>query len=502
MEKKMKINLTNDEIVNIVRMVLDSDYQLASLYREDEDDINSVRMTFYNMQKHDKVYISFRNNHIEVISNDNKSIYLLQKYYLDYISTKFAEIGQKRDEIVTSATKLANKLKFSIINSMYNEGVEEIDSLLKDKDKFTLASAMDYVRCGNHTSFRKIDNPYAKLKRDIKIGQVYVADLNPVVDAEYGGKRNVVVVGYNNDRTNFVVVPCTTNADNGMNIGFMTEKANYAVANKIKIVSPMRLFEFKGVISKQNLEKLKEAVLSSYALFEEKQFNEEFKTKISYKNSVENTQTLDGLSVLFPIRNPSEKVLVKIINGYYRHLESIDGIKRGEVQEGDYYTNTSFKNNTIITILNGKSGQQEVEKYDFSNFCVKRLNEEFKWKYDRDLTSYYQKDMLKYVKSYYIHLLKYLCNLENMFYRKENLVETSEEEEEYLIRHSKILKDKFNELGFIYSGKFEELILDGSKAFKMSEFKRQEPIQDEDDKLIESLDSDKALEELDEDENE
>lgn len=470
----MKINLNYKELMEIVYSVLSKDYKVVLFKKPDKNDINTMRVTLYSNEKRDKVLINFKNDHIDVISNHNDIIENLQKSYIDYISFKYLDIKKQKDELTKVATQIADKLRSTIINTIYNEGLHSVHEMLKTSSNFNLASALDYVRCGNHTTFIKMDNPLNNANRDIKIGDVYVANLNPVVDAEYGGIRSVVIIGYDKEKSNYLCVPCTTNPEGGYDIEFKTDKDLYAVTSKVKIISPIRLFKCRGHLEASKLKELKDQVQSSYAYFEEKETEEQFKSSISYKQSIENTKTLEQLALLYPIKKPSKEVIINIMKSYVPTLESFGMVINKRNGEIEYRCNADFKNNTIITLnpkIKGQYSKYSPTEYDFSLFHVKRKRYyDLHGNYDRNFTIFYQKYMMESNPYYFIHVIKYICNTENMLYRKK-FITTDKQNEEYLKETSKHIQSHFKELGIDYNGDFKKIITEGANGFELSKLK-------------------------------
>ena len=480
----MNINLSNDEILSLIDKVLGKNFELLYLIR-DNDDLNSVHIRLLNQDTREKVLINFHDYHIEVLCNDVEIIEKLQKEYVDYISEKYDEIGKQKAELTQKATQIAEKIKDTLINALYNEGINGIQNLIKQTSNLSLANALDFARCGNHTAFIKMDNPYFRKDRTIKIGDVYVADLNPVVDAEYGGVRSVVVIGYDKDKANYVCVPCTSNRDGGFDLEYKTDKNLYAVTDKVKIISPIRLRNYKGHITKEKLEQLKGKVEDSYALFNEIETYGNFHSNISYQQTIDKSKTIDQLALLYPITKPSKQVIVDVVTQYLPTLE-----KRGykiSKRFGNmiYKTNTNYKNNNIITINPDFHGQPDVNPaivFDFSKFHVKKKNTKTNyWEYDRDFTVFYQKYMLEHNPCYYIHVIKYICDIQRMFYRKKMFTSVLYEDE-YIAQADEQIKEQFKNLGIDYQGDFDMLVMKGSQGFDLSKLNYQSQLDKQDNK--------------------
>ena len=105
--------------------------------------------------------------------------------------------------------------------------------------------------------------------REIKRGDIYKADLSPVVGSEQGGIRPVVIV--QNDMGNrysptIIVVPITTRL-NKKNLPTHTKinnssllKESIALMEQIRTIDKSRLTEFIGVLSQNEMKRITEAL--------------------------------------------------------------------------------------------------------------------------------------------------------------------------------------------------------------------------------------------------
>lgn len=105
--------------------------------------------------------------------------------------------------------------------------------------------------------------------REIKRGDIYKADLSPVVGSEQGGIRPVVIV--QNDMGNrysptIIVVPITTRL-NKKNLPTHTKinnssllKESIALMEQIRTIDKSRLIEFMGVLNESEMNRITEAL--------------------------------------------------------------------------------------------------------------------------------------------------------------------------------------------------------------------------------------------------
>ena len=107
------------------------------------------------------------------------------------------------------------------------------------------------------------------MKRQIKRGEMYYVNLEPVVGSEQGGIRPVVIV--QNDMGNrysptIIVVPITTRL-NKKNLPTHTKinnssllKESIALMEQIRTIDKSRLIEFIGVLNENEMNRITEAL--------------------------------------------------------------------------------------------------------------------------------------------------------------------------------------------------------------------------------------------------
>jgi len=107
--------------------------------------------------------------------------------------------------------------------------------------------------------------------REIKRGQIYLADLNPVIGSEQGGIRPVVVI-QNNIGNHFsptvIVAAITASTKRKMpthaklrSIGLF--KDSVALLEQIRTIDKCRLVEYVGEVSKSEINAITEALHKS-----------------------------------------------------------------------------------------------------------------------------------------------------------------------------------------------------------------------------------------------
>ena len=105
--------------------------------------------------------------------------------------------------------------------------------------------------------------------REIKRGDIYKADLSPVVGSELGGIRPVVIVQNemgNRYSPTIIVVPITTRL-NKKNLPTHTKinnssllKESIALMEQIRTIDKSRLIEFIGVLNESEMNRITEAL--------------------------------------------------------------------------------------------------------------------------------------------------------------------------------------------------------------------------------------------------
>ena len=105
--------------------------------------------------------------------------------------------------------------------------------------------------------------------REIKRGDIYKADLSPVVGSEQGGIRPVVIVQNNMGNRyspTIIVVPITTRL-NKKNLPTHTKlnnsnllKESIALMEQIRTIDKSRLIEFIGVLNESEMNRITEAL--------------------------------------------------------------------------------------------------------------------------------------------------------------------------------------------------------------------------------------------------
>jgi mRNA interferase MazF len=108
------------------------------------------------------------------------------------------------------------------------------------------------------------------LNSDIKRGQIYLADLNPVMGSEQGGIRPVVVIQNNvgNRFSPTIIVAAITgrmkkNIPTHAKIKTGLLKDSIALMEQIRTIDKCRLIEYMGEVSKAEMNGIVEALRKS-----------------------------------------------------------------------------------------------------------------------------------------------------------------------------------------------------------------------------------------------
>jgi len=104
--------------------------------------------------------------------------------------------------------------------------------------------------------------------RDIKRGEIYFADLSPVIGSEQGGVRPVVIVQNNTGNRyspTVIIVPVTTRqkkklpTHTNLKNGYLV-KDSTALMEQVRTIDKSRLIEFVGVLSNDEMNSITEAL--------------------------------------------------------------------------------------------------------------------------------------------------------------------------------------------------------------------------------------------------
>lgn len=199
--ENFKINLSENDIEKIVFAVLDPNkFWIKSVERKFHDEIKGAKI----------VIASIENPESEIQINFSAYSMVISGCEDDF-KKNFQDVYQKF-------------LQDSLSNV--------VDGMLKTQ--------IDVYSKAGHCTEIVMSNRWWYPGRKIKIGDVFWADLDPVVAHEYGGKRPVVILAKRD--SNYLCVPLTTTpASDKILVGIVEgEKESYAV-KIVKLVSEERL---------------------------------------------------------------------------------------------------------------------------------------------------------------------------------------------------------------------------------------------------------------------
>lgn len=463
----MKLNIGTDDLIDLFLSVLPKGYFVVEKRRADENDINTTTLIFHNRIINSKVLIRFENDNIKVICKDSDLKEMIESAYIDFVCMQQENIDKPEEEYL--------KIKQEFLKNIARTSAPEKE--LNDSLKRGFETEKFYaVRCANHVSLLLQANPYYSKDRDIKIGDVFMADLNPVVEEEFGGIRSVVVIGYDQDKLNYVCVPLTTSDRLGIyKTGLISAegKTLYAVTDKLKIISSIRLYQKQGSLPEEKLKEMKALVQSSYAFFSDIKIDYDYDSKIDYKDVIKTMGNLAQAVNYFPISAQTEATIMDVIEKYSKYIVQ-QGIritrKNGKI---DYLCEYYGRKTAITLNPNSRNTRDRYFpiEYQFSQFDVKtKKSYDRNARFDREFTLFYRKYMLEKEQYYYLHLLKHICEVENYFFRKENIVDI-EKIYEYTEIRGKAIRRELNELGFDYTGSYADIITKGAEGFNLSKLK-------------------------------
>lgn len=250
--EKIKFNFTDEEIKNMIYKVINENlYWVYNINRVEYDSLDGTIVSLKARSSTDqkKIKIVFLHDKLEVegLSQD-KILRLYASYFSEVFKKvpKYGEIFEESKQLAEEFVKDDHKrIKDAMVRTLYEGGFLSTN-LVKSRIqtyRYTGVKQED-LRIGNHVTFVDLrPNSFNIPDRKIQIGHVYVTDLNPVADGEYGGIRPCVVIGRSADKATYYCVPLSKQFDQGIEIGIVQGIKSYAVTSKMKIVVPQRFYE-------------------------------------------------------------------------------------------------------------------------------------------------------------------------------------------------------------------------------------------------------------------
>lgn len=206
----------------------------------------------------------------------------INKEYIDTLCTLSAEFKAFFDDAMLKIDEKTAEFRLRLVENFYENGYvkNDIKGVFKGVGVADLQARLEKNK---HSEWiAPIDNKLKKVKRTFNSGDIYSADLNPVLPNEFGGIRPVLILS-SFDR--FVtIVPISTVLDsnephyilpansvkNEKNFDFNNNDASICTYT-VKTISKERLFHKLAILPKEHLDKV-------FDLVAENLFGKDFKT--------------------------------------------------------------------------------------------------------------------------------------------------------------------------------------------------------------------------------
>ena len=490
-DNEVKYKLNRKELEKAIHKILPQGYKFDS--EEEQDYLTKV--IYSNKRSDEKLVILFTGNDVQVVYEDEQVSQPIKNAIIDAMIDKYPDLKQQAKEV--------EEIAKNITKSLYNTSFTDWKGIVKKYDLFRMIEPKKFLDPTNasHTILK----PYMHTQypeEAINIGEIYFANLNTATGQEMGGVRPVLVLGHNQDRSLFYVLPTTTRyygKEAKLSIGMINGRENCVLLDKLTSISSARFYnyvktinpsEFKDIIKSFNAnfslgkadEEYDDYYVASYQ-DREKKFKS-FQSDYSRMPSPLKENKLSRLLDQYPMQTISEEEMMDIISEHIAFLEEKHGLHfmkhsslNGRVEldcRREYNTNGE-----ITFYLNDAydgSGQYEPLSYRFTPFSVKRCepNKSPNYVYDRTITIKCQTYMIDSIDYYALHFIRYLCQYYKNgydFWRAQN-TESTRLENVVMDKVNK-MKNHFADVGIIYYGDFSKLVKEGFNAFdinKLSQF--------------------------------
>ncbi len=206
----------------------------------------------------------------------------INKEYIDTLCTLSAEFKAFFDDAMLKIDEKTAEFRLRLVENFYENGYvkNDIKGVFKGVGVADLQARLEKNKHGEWIA--PIDNKLKKVKRTFNPGDIYSADLNPVLQNEFGGFRPVLILS-SSDR--FVtIVPISTVLDsnephyilpsnsvkNEFKFTFNSEDVSICTYT-VKTISKERLFHKLAILPKEHLDKV-------FDLVAENLFGKDFRT--------------------------------------------------------------------------------------------------------------------------------------------------------------------------------------------------------------------------------
>lgn len=495
--EKIKFDITDEQIKKILYgVVSEEQYWVNKIDRKDYDTLEGTIVTLKPRSANSvksPIEVQFLDGKLEVSGLDKDKIRKLYKLYYQEvfkIVPQYAEsYAQSKKEIEDFVKDYQTKFK-NLMNDLLFEG--GFDSLMYVKSKiqgYRLAGVnFGDFRVGNHVTLHELStNVYDKPGREIKVGEVYITDLDPVVNGEFGGKRPCVVIGHSLDKENYYIVPLSTKHYLGKSIGKIQEQENYAVVSKCRPVSSRRFYEKVATVDDKTFKSVVSEVENNmliYSSLEEKEVISVTKTSEFLTKSIE-TEPIPKMTnnIEFQSNNSLQ------LNMIEDNLKKLDKEEILQLVE-EWVDKEKSEGKRFITDKKGNLNYEFEERkgyvavylnpnYTNAKECYLPVKLSFAtyqvfYKYnpgigdkgfkEQELTIAYQKKRIEKDDTYFVGLFAHFVRRTSNTY--SNLA--AEDEDGYELQNKvKSLKRNTEALNIFYNGDYEALVTDGLKALDL-----------------------------------
>lgn len=482
--KKFRVEFTNDSISSMLLKAFEGqDVFIKKIERKSASLYGANAVIGFNDGKTPDISIMFLNERLEVENADKETIRKIYTQYYNGVVNKYPQYGKEISGASVEIKTFLKEMKDYFYDVLFEQGgflcADKVSETIK---QYRYGSRIENINIGNHVEFySKIEARENKLDlRRIRPGQIFVADLNPVVDGEYGGVRPVLVIGISKDGETLTVIPFSSQADNGKSVGFFNGKENFAVVNKRKIISPKRLERFVGRLDDETYTRIVAENEEHFAV--SKGLDQEsigyFRLRENTSNVIKKIAPEESENNFFSFKKlnerklemPTKEEILKMVEEHTKILTMKYGWKfsrqrkpSGNVENIIDYQDVS--DTCVTVVLNDKYQDPKHKQYrlklEFTPYSVKSSFSSAEDKYEKDLSYKLRKLMLEKNEYYYLLLTNTLVMHEFKSYSKAK-ERFPDRAEAIKAREALRLKDSLEELGIFYKGSYEELVELGS----------------------------------------
>jgi len=487
--EKIKFNFTDEELKSLIYQVVnENEYWINKFDRAERDTLNGTIVGLKPLAENSNeqpIEIQFLHDKLEVSGLTAEQTRKLYKLYYNEVFKKVPEYSTQyemsKEEIKNFVTEYGKMLKNLMTDLLYEGGFESLEFVKNKIKTYKLAGTKaDDIRLGNHVTYTQLrPNKLYTPEREIKVGEVYMTDLNPVVDTEFGGVRPCLIIGYTADRKNYICVPLSTKHYMGTEIGIIDGEESYAVVSRMKIVSKERFYEFICGFDQTKYTEIIEEVAKNHLIIS----NPSLDKKVSLAKQEKEAEEIE-------VSEPVPQMLNQI-NAFPQNSFALDMIESNLVQlteEEVYEIAEKWAKNKRTMRFTGAKGNKLEYKYEtkgediilrfntkytnaaqgyhpvkitFKRHEVRTSIDESEGKKDISLTLAYQKKRMQKDDKYYVSLFFSFVRRTNMSYSKQR---NEDYDGSMLDEKIEQLKRNTKNLNISYNGNYMDLVERGVEA--------------------------------------